>query len=169
MASGQCANEAVCRSRQLEREKPDGYWSQWAHCLRCRLFAYGTMEAAPTAGACAACAAEATVRVRFPAKGCPHWLCASCAHGPIFWKESDADVDPSRFGAPACPNKCSNPDVGEQCGCPEWEEAVERWATDHPVHAASYVAAQDAAYAAHPPPPCGPRTCPVCAKKMRGD
>ena len=169
MASGQCANEAVCRARELEGAKPDGYWSLWSHCLRCRLLGHGTLEVAPTPGGCAACAAQTTVRVRFPAKGCPHWLCAACAHDPIYWKESDADVDPSRFGAPACPNGCSNPPVGEQCGCPEWEDSVEHWVRLQPAHAAAFADAQAAAYAAHVPPACGPRACPVCAKRMRGD
>lgn len=169
MASGACANEAICCARQLERPKPAGYWEAWAHCVRCRLMGFGTLETAQKPGSCAACLADVGVLVHFPAKGCADWLCTVCAHHAIFWKESDADVDPSRFGAPTCPNGCANPAVGEQCGCPEWEEAVERWAAEHPADAARVDAAQAAAYAAHAPPPRGPRACPVCAKRVRGD
>lgn len=163
-----CANEAFCGSLAREGPKPDGYWQLYPLCQRCRIMGWGALVIVP-GKTCAACAGTDKVALRFPAKGCTDWVCVDCARYAALWRDCDADVNPEKFGAPACPNGCSNPVVGEQCGCAEWEEALCAWAVADPDAATRLEEAQCAAIAAHPPPPKGPRACPVCARRVRGD
>ena len=162
-----CRNERLCES---QRQGPSPVWKQGAATLCTRCSVLGLASLRFTVGdACAVCNQTEQSGVCFPANGCGHWICVHCARRCIMWRDCDADVNPTVYGAPPCPMGCVNDAVGEQCGCPEWEEAIDLWSHDQPEQAAMFAEAQFESYQRHTLPPNGPRACPVCARRMRGE
>ena len=69
---------------------------------------------------------ETKVQLKFPGS-CDHWLCCSCIGVVVCGKETVPGVSPVPFGCPPCPNGCTNPEMGPQCDCKEYDLVLEQW------------------------------------------
>lgn len=67
---------------------------------------------------------ETKASMKFPGS-CDHWFCCSCIHAVVYGLEIEPGVSPVLFGCQPCPNGCSNPDIGPQCNCEEYQPIVQ--------------------------------------------
>ena len=118
---------------------------------------------------CPVCLRSHVTSMEFPTK-CGHRLCVECARDIIFWDETRYHLDPTSFGAPACPNGCQNPIRGRQCYCEEYDEVINKWERDKPL---AWKAWNDAEHASIDNSPDDDEAyasgkCPLCRQKYTG-
>ena len=110
-------------------------------CMVCNLFGWGELEFKEQNNQqCGICLETTQVQLKFPALGCPHYMCTNCSREILFWDESMFQLSPEPFGCPPCPNGCYNPVRGFQCCCenyvgiedPNNPSVIEKWKIEQP-------------------------------------
>lgn len=170
-----CCNAAVCGDGQFG--PGTGWGASLKHdfgrdwCSQCDYLKFGRIPRRPPEGGdepCPVCMEDVSLLYRMPM--CNHYLCAGCMQDLLFGKEEQQyHLNPTRFGAPACPNGCNNPQRGAQCVCEEHEALMEEWYKAHPVQAKVYSLLEDDSIMLGAGPESSLRSgrCPICRAKWK--
>ena len=112
---------------------------------------------------CVICFETINKQVKFPAN-CGHWFCTPCSRQILFWDESRYHISPVPFGCPPCPKNCTNPIRGQQCGCAEYDEILEKWEHDSPEQHKKWLDSEEMSIesGSFHESVVGSKTCPLC-------
>lgn len=105
------------------------------HCIDCFVLLHNTklpttFQVSPTDEQCIICMDTTGEEVTFP--WCNHKFCCKCTGEILFHDETKFETSPFKFGCPACPVGCKNPNIGKQCRCPEYLPVVQTWMENNP-------------------------------------
>lgn len=116
---------------------------------------------------CPVCMDTNNTLMRFPAPNCGHWLCVTCCRKIMHYDERWWCLDPCAFGCPPCPRGCSNPAMGVQCSCLEYEEIKTQWREKCPLEYQAWFEQEGCSIATGLGQPgsfyCS-NTCPLCRR-----
>lgn len=114
---------------------------------------------------CPICLEKSKYQAQFPS--CPHWFCTKCLKKLFFWNELRYHISPIPYGCPPCPNGCSNPVRGKQCGCLEYDPIIEQWSKEFPKKFEEWNKNEHSSIFMGETGPSSfySKTCPICRKK----
>ena len=126
-----CPNFLICHSTG----PVDYFQCHGGLCVQCAMM-LGYMRFRAAQDECCVCYDDNNTQAKF--RKCQHWCCVECMRRIMFGPEEYYHLDPSRFGCPPCPNGCTNPERGLQCGCDEYETVQETWKNERPQEYARF-------------------------------
>ena len=165
-----CVNADVCGSRRWPNNIPntnvDKSGQHEETCMscgswfKCSNLGFDRLDISHQLQNCVVCL-QNRPSVKFPQ--CAHRACFQCFKYIFFWDESLYHVNPCMYGAPSCPNGCSNPDRGRQCYCDEYDTVLQEWKETMPLDYEMYNRAENISIETSDSAGVnGSRKCPVC-------